>query len=96
MRSEVAHGIGRPIEKKRFLVRSTVLDKVDGFIEFNLLRSKSNDTFTLFASHSVWKSSKDFENWTKSESFRLAHKNAGSTKDIYLGHPEFEGFEVRI
>ena len=43
-----------------------------------------------------WKSSKDFENWTKSESFRLAHQNAGSAKDIYLGHPEFEGFEVRI
>ena len=76
--------------------RDSHLDKVDGFIEFNLLRSKPNDTYTLFASHSVWKSSKDFENWTKSESFRLAHKNAGSVKGIYLGHPEFEGFEVRI
>ena len=51
--------------------RDSHLDKVDGFIEFNLLRSKSNDTYTLFASHSVWKSSKHFENWTKSESFRF-------------------------
>ena len=76
--------------------RDSHLNTVPGFIEFNLLRSKSNDEFTLFASHTVWKSVKDFENWTKSESFRLAHKNAGSVKGIYLGHPEFEGFEVRI
>ena len=76
--------------------RDSHLDNVDGFIEFKLLRSKSLDKYTLFASHSVWESSDHFENWTKSESFRLAHKNAGSSKDIYLGHPEFEGFEVRI
>ena len=39
-------------------------------------------------------SEEDFIAWTKSESFRLAHKNAGNNKDIYIGHPEFEGFEV--
>ena len=76
--------------------RDSHLDKVYGFIEFNLLRSKPNDTYTLFASHNVWKSSKDFENWTKFGSFRLVNKNVGSGKDIYLGHPEFEGLEVRI
>ena len=76
--------------------RDSYLDEVDGFIDFNLLRSTSTENYTLFASHSVWKSSKHFKNWTKSESFRLAHKNAGTAKDIYLGHPEFEGFEVRI
>ena len=69
---------------------------MDGFIEFNLLRSEPHEKFTLFASHSVWESSEHFRNWTKSESFRLAHKNSGSSKDIYLGHPEFEGFEVRV
>ena len=45
--------------------RDSYIDKVEGFIEFNLLRSKSNDTHTLFASHSVWKSSKDFEKLDK-------------------------------
>ena len=44
----------------------------------------------------MWKSSKDFENWTKFGFFRLVNKNVGSGKDIYLGHPEFEGLEVRI
>ena len=33
---------------------------------------------------------------TKSEAFKLAHKNAGQHKDLYLGAPKFEGFEVVI
>ena len=28
------------------------------------------------------------------EAFRLAHKNAGQHQDLYLGAPNFEGFEV--
>ena len=39
-------------------------------------------------------SEENFLNWTKSESFRLAHKGAGKHKNIYIGHPEFEGFKV--
>lgn len=35
----------------------------------------------------------DFENWTKSDQFRIAHNRAGTGTPIYLGHPEFEGFE---
>jgi heme-degrading monooxygenase HmoA len=76
--------------------RETHLDDVPGFIKFNLIRGKDGETYTLYASHSVWKSKGDFEAWTKSEEFRLAHKNAGSNKNLYLGHPEFEGFEIII
>ena len=76
--------------------RETHLEETPGFIKFNLLKSINKEGTTLYASHTEWKSKKHFENWTKSESFRLAHKNAGSAKDIYLGHPDFEGFEVRI
>ena len=32
-------------------------------------------------------------NWTKSEAFKLAHKDAGQHKDLYIGAPDFEGFE---
>ncbi len=53
-----------------------------------------DETFTLYASHSVWQSEDDFLNWTKSDAFRQAHKGAGEHSDIYLGHPEFEGFTV--
>ncbi len=77
--------------------RETFLDTVPGFREFNLLQSASYDDFTLFASHSTWKSKQDFINWTESEQFRKAHAGAGGkTKDIYLGPPQFEGFETVV
>jgi hypothetical protein len=31
--------------------------------------------------------------WTRSEQFRKAHGRAPGTKPLYLGHPQFEGFE---
>ncbi|PPR15387.1 MAG: Heme oxygenase (staphylobilin-producing) [Alphaproteobacteria bacterium MarineAlpha9_Bin3] len=74
--------------------RETHLDDVTGFIEFHLVKGKTEETYTLYASHSTWKSQNDFSNWTKSKEFRQAHKGAGKHSDIYLGHPVFEGFEV--
>ena len=74
--------------------RETFLESVPGFKEFHLLQGTSTDDYTLFASHAIWESVTDFQNWTKSEAFRKAHANAGSAKDIYLGPPNFEGFEV--
>jgi heme-degrading monooxygenase HmoA len=43
----------------------------------------------------VWKNRAAFEAWTQSEAFRAAHNRAGDNKPFYLGHPQFEGFEVR-
>ena len=74
--------------------RDTFLEDVPGFVEFHLLKGPSTDDYTLFSSHTVWRSREDFENWTKSEAFRKAHQNAGGNKPLYLGHPNFEGFEV--
>ena len=76
--------------------RETHLENVAGFIEFHLIKGITEDTHTLYASHSTWRSQEDFTNWTKSEEFRKAHKGAGEHSDIYLGHPVFEGFEVII
>ena len=76
--------------------RETHLNDVSGFIEFHLVKGKSEETHTVYASHSTWNSRKDFESWTKSAAFRQAHKGAGEHSSIYLGHPEFEGFEVII
>ena len=76
--------------------RDSHLKDVPGFIKFNLVKSESNDEYTLYASHSEWRSKLDFINWTKSEAFRIAHKNAGEHRSVYLDHPEFEGFEVII
>ena len=73
--------------------RDTHLKDVTGFKEFHLVKGDTNDEYTLYASHSIWNSKDDFINWTKSEAFKLAHKNAGQHKDLYLGPPQFEGFE---
>ncbi|WP_020649629.1 antibiotic biosynthesis monooxygenase family protein [Solimonas variicoloris] len=74
--------------------RDSHLDGVPGFRQFRLLRGASVDDHTLFASHSVWDSRAAFEEWTRSEAFRLAHRHAGDTKGIYLGHPQLETFEA--
>lgn len=74
--------------------RDSHLDGVPGFREFHLLRGPTNDEFTWFVSHSVWDAASAFEEWTRSEAFRKAHANAGATKGVYLGPPQFEGYQV--
>lgn len=74
--------------------RETRLHEVPGFREFHLLQGPSNEEYTLFASHSTWDSKDAFEAWTHSEAFRKAHASAGGSRGLYLGPPQFEGFEV--
>ena len=74
--------------------RDTHLHEVPGFVEFHLLKGPERDDHTLYSSHTIWQSRQAFENWTKSEAFRLAHRSAGDNKPLYQGHPEFEGFEA--
>jgi heme-degrading monooxygenase HmoA len=76
--------------------RESYLDRMEGFIEFHLLKGPEAEDHTLYSSHTIWRSKADFEAWTKSEEFRSAHARAGNntTGPLYLGHPKFEGFEV--
>ncbi|PNG27128.1 antibiotic biosynthesis monooxygenase family protein [Methylocella silvestris] len=74
--------------------RDSQLNKVPGFIEFHLLRGPEREDHILYSSHTLFDSQDDFIAWTKSEQFRMAHRNAGDQKPKTLGHPEFEGFEV--
>jgi heme-degrading monooxygenase HmoA len=74
--------------------RESHLHNVPGFREFHLLKGPARDDHVLYASHSIWESEAAFLAWTRSEAFRLAHRNAGSAKPLYLGPPEFEGFTV--
>ena len=74
--------------------RDSQLMTVPGFVEFNLMRGPSKDDHTLYASHTIWANYAAFEAWTKSDAFRAAHARAGDHKPSYLGHPQFEGFEV--
>ena len=78
--------------------RDTHLKEVPGFVEFHLLRGPQREDHVLYSSHTIWSDKAAFEGWTKSEAFRAAHRNAGNIGNanapLYLGHPEFEGFEV--
>lgn len=74
--------------------RESHLEGVPGFREFHLLKGPQDDEASLYASHSTWASRQDFEAWTESESFKKAHAQARAPQGTYLGHPQFEGFEV--
>jgi heme-degrading monooxygenase HmoA len=77
----------------RWFSRESHLHEMQGFVAFNLLRGPEREDHILYASHTVWASQDDFIAWTKSEQFRAAHRGAGEGKPLYLGHPEFEGFQ---
>jgi heme-degrading monooxygenase HmoA len=80
--------------------RDSHLEGVPGFETFHLLKNPDPKTtsegqeYTLYASHTVWKSEADFRAWTESESFKKAHAQARAPAGTYLGHPHFEGFEA--
>ncbi|MFL9962982.1 antibiotic biosynthesis monooxygenase [Paraburkholderia sediminicola] len=75
--------------------RDTHLKEVPGFVEFHLLKGPQKEDHVLYSSHTIWRDRAAFEAWTQSEAFRAAHRSAGNeNRVLYLGHPEFEGFEV--
>jgi heme-degrading monooxygenase HmoA len=78
--------------------RDSRLDEVSGFQSFHLLKGAFNEenNTTLYASHTIWSSREAFVNWTNSNQFRQAHKNAGGSNGMYSGHPQFEGFEAVV
>ncbi|MCG8695642.1 MAG: antibiotic biosynthesis monooxygenase [Minwuiales bacterium] len=92
-RFQVAPGRGEDFERI-WKERDSHLDEVPGFVEFHLLKGPEEEDHTLYSSHTIWQSRAHFEDWTKSEAFRKAHRDAGNNKGLYLGHPKFEGFEV--
>ena len=92
-RFKVAPGAEEEFERV-WTTRDTHLRAMPGFVEFHLLRGPAREDHVLYASHTIWRSRAAFEAWTRSEAFRLAHQGAGGRKPLYLGHPEFEGFEA--
>ncbi|MBM3577745.1 MAG: antibiotic biosynthesis monooxygenase [Alphaproteobacteria bacterium] len=74
--------------------RQSRLQERSGFIVFHLLKGPEREDHTLYTSHALWETRQHFVDWTHSEHFREAHKNAGQNRNLYLGGPEFEGFET--
>ena len=94
-RFRIAPGMEEGFEKI-WRERESYLETVPGFVSFALLKGPSDESQSLYASHSVWESKAAFEAWTESENFRKAHAQANAPKGTYLGHPNLELFEQVI
>ncbi|HMN70372.1 MAG TPA: antibiotic biosynthesis monooxygenase [Rhodoblastus sp.] len=81
--------------EQMWLTRDSRLHELKGFIEFQMLRGpEGEDGTVLYSSYTRWAHKADFEAWTKSEQFRVAHERAENRPRMTTGHPQFEGFEV--
>lgn len=78
-----------------WLGRDSHLKEMEGFVEFHMLKGpERKDGTILYASHTMWESQEAFTAWTRSEQFRAAHANAGGTRSLHEGVPQFEGFSA--
>ena len=77
-----------------WLGRDSHLKVTEGFVEFHMLRGTEKDGVILYASHTVWQTEDAFRRWTRSDAFRAAHKDAGTTAKLHEGVPSFEGFNT--
>ena len=84
----LAHAIADGAEEQNLNVKLRTVPKISA-------QNKKIDP-EIPKSGEIYCSKEDLINWTKSEAFRMAHKNAGGHKSVYLDHPQFEGFEVVI
>jgi len=87
--------IGREeVFEQLWLSRDSQLENVPGFQEFHLLKGPTDDEATLYASQTIWETVAAFDAWRESDNFKKAHAKARAPEGTYLGHPNFEGFEV--
>ena len=82
--------------EEMWLQRESHLHKRPGFVAFHLLRGPVREDYALYSSHTTWANKTRFEEWTKSEEFAAAHKNAHRGAAFMAGPAEFEGFEVAM
>ena len=73
--------------------READIHNIKGFKKFNLFKGIENKEFSLYIFHSEWNSERDFINWTKSDIFKLSHINPTSQRNLYLGPPDFDGYQ---
>ena len=60
----------------------------------SLARGERRDGDPVRLAHRSGRSRSHFEDWTRSEAFRRAHSGAPRSAGLYLGPPQFEGFDA--
>ncbi len=77
----------------RFSDRAALVDGMDGFVAFRLLRpTESDDPYIVMT---FWETKEHFEAWTQSAAFKEGHARAGRLpSDAFRGHPKIEVMEI--
>ena len=79
--------------EERFADRSALVDGMDGFISFRLLRPRNPDAPYIVST--TWESHEHFVAWTESDEFKKGHARAGRLpREAFKGHPKLEMMEV--
>ncbi len=73
--------------------RATAICQACGSTAFHL-RGPAHEDHVLYSSHTIWHSREDFGAGHDRMHSAVHHSDAGSNQGLYLGHPEFEGFDV--
>ena len=79
--------------EKRFSDRAALVDGMDGFVAFRLMRPiNPEDPYIVMT---FWESKAHFEAWTQSAEFKEGHARAGRLpQEAFLGHPKIEIMEI--
>lgn len=79
--------------EEAFAKRAGLVDGMDGFISYQLLRPTAEDTPYIVMTH--WESREQFVAWTESDAFKQGHAQSGTLpREAFLGHPQLEIHEV--
>ncbi|PID84769.1 MAG: antibiotic biosynthesis monooxygenase [Chloroflexi bacterium] len=83
----------REVFETNFSDRAALVDGMDGFVAFRLLRSaKPEDPYIVMT---FWETEEHFKAWTKSDSFKKGHVHSAKLpKEALLGHPKLEVMEI--
>ncbi len=78
---------------ERFGDRASLVDKMPGFVSFQLMQPVSPDD--PFIVMTVWADKAAFDAWTESDAFKQGHAQAGQLPpEAFRGRPVLESFEM--
>ncbi len=76
-----------------FAKRAGLVDGMDGFISYQLLRPTQDGAPYIVMTY--WESKEKFIAWTESDEFKQGHAQSGTLPgDAFLGHPQIEVHQV--
>ena len=79
--------------EERFRKRAGEIESQPGFVQMQILKPLSEDA--PYIVQTTWKNEAAFQNWIKSEDFKVAHQNP-MPKEAFTGKPSMERHEVVI